>query len=65
MEHQMIAVDMAKGRSNLIHMLLYHARIKLYCCCGLSNSIASDEDEIPDTSLEEFEKGIEEFFKEE
>ncbi|MGH8069565.1 MAG: hypothetical protein ACRERE_30865 [Candidatus Entotheonellia bacterium] len=53
MEHQIIAEDIAKGRSDLIKTLV---QLQIF---------TSEVEEILDTPLEEFEKGIEEFFEEE
>jgi hypothetical protein len=53
MEQFIITGDIAKGRSNLIQTLL---QLQIF---------TSHVEEILDTPLEEFEKGIEEFFEEE
>ena len=50
MEHQIIVEDIIKGRNDLIQTLV---QLQIF---------TSQVEEILDTPLEEFEKGIEEFF---
>jgi hypothetical protein len=58
MEKQIIVADITQGRSNLVRMLLNHARMKIVWSYDVGNGIHFSEGDVPDTPLEEFEKGL-------